>query len=35
MIVHLSCVASDYSLLYLKKVTRQQIYGMPTGSVII
>jgi len=27
-------VASDYSLL-LKKVTRQQIYGMPTGSVIV
>ena len=35
MIVLLSCMASDCSLLYLKKVNRQQIYGMPTGSVII
>ena len=35
MIVHLSCVASDCSLLSIKKVTRQQIYGMPTGSVIV
>jgi len=28
-------MASDCSLLSLKKVTRQQIYGMPTGSVIV
>ena len=32
--VPLSRVASDYLLLYIKKVTLQQIYGMPMGSVI-
>ena len=30
----LSCVAFGCSLQYIKKVTRQQIYGMLTGSVI-
>jgi len=30
----LSFAASDYSLLSIQKVTRQHIYGMPTGSVI-